>query len=355
MSATLLDVAKRSGVSTATVSRVLNNKMVMPIPPETVARIKKAAAELEYRPNLQARALATGKTHTLGVYSTEMTDPHFAQMLEAMDTKAASLGYHLIVSSNLDVVSRKGRVDGSIVLGAPDHPEFATLSRHVPAVFVYNAAQRRPNLVGWSDEEGMQLAVNHMVGLGHRQFVALFCYGEEKRMPLPNAAEPTPAVYCPRATLAQHLKVSGFRSAIMQANVQAIECWDAVYPDHIAHGYQIENGYQAIKQVLQQKSRFTAIVARNDFLALGALRALREAKLAVPDEVSVIGYTDSIQALCADPLLTSVRTPIAEAGNLAVETLIHSIAEGKSSFHGTILPTSLTIRQSCALSRANAQ
>ena len=82
MSATLMDVAKRSGVSTATVSRVLNNKMVMPIPPETVERIKKAAAELDYRPNLHARALATGKTHTLGVCSTEMTDPHFALMLE---------------------------------------------------------------------------------------------------------------------------------------------------------------------------------------------------------------------------------------------------------------------------------
>src|SRR6185295_19216551 len=132
-----------------------------------------------------------------------------------------SLGYHLIVSSTLDVVSQRGRVDGRVVLGAPDNPEFATPSRHVPTVFVYNAAQLRPNLVGWSDEEGMRLAVRHLVGLGHRQLVALFCYGEEKRTPLPNATEPTPAVYCPRATLAQHLKVSGFRSAVLQAKVEA--------------------------------------------------------------------------------------------------------------------------------------
>jgi LacI family transcriptional regulator len=347
-----MDVAKRSGVSTATVSRVLNNKMVMPIPPETVERIKKAAAELDYRPNLQARALATGKTRTLGVYSTEMTDSHFAQMLEAMEAKAASLDYHLIVSSNLDVVSRKGRVDGSIVLGAPDNPEFATLSRHVPAVFVYNAAELRSNLVGWSDEEGMQRAVNHLVSLGHRQFVALFCYGEEKRIPLPNAADPIPTLYCPRATLAQHLKVSGFRRAVLQAKVEAMECWEAVYPDQFAQGYQVENGYLAIQRLLRRGTGFTAIVARNDFLALGALRALREANRTVPGEVSVIGYTDSIQALCADPLLTSVRTPIAEAGALAVATLVGSIAEGKSSFHGTILPTSLTIRQSCASARA---
>src|SRR5579859_7043557 len=143
----LTEVAQRSGVSTATVSRVLNNKMHMPLPLTTIERIKKAAAELGYRPNVVARALATGKTDTIGLYSTEMTDTHFAQMLEAMEVKAASLGYHLIVSSALDVVSHRSRVDGSVVLGAPDNPEFAGLSRHVPTVFVYNAPELRSNLV----------------------------------------------------------------------------------------------------------------------------------------------------------------------------------------------------------------
>jgi LacI family transcriptional regulator len=328
--------------------------MHMPIPPTTIERIKKAAEELGYKPNVMARALATGKTHTLGLYSTEMTDTHFAQMLEAMEAKAASLGYHLIVSSALDVVSRKGQVDGSVVLGAPDNPEFAGLSRHVPTVFVYNAPELRPNLVGWNDEEGMQLAVQYLVGLGHRQFVALFCYGEERRLSPPNAGDQTPTVYCPRATLAQHLKVSGFRSAILDAKAEATECWNAFHPDRVAQGYQIENGYQAIKRLLERGTEFTAIVARNDFLALGALRALREANIAVPGEVSVVGYTDSIQALCADPLLTSVRTPIARAGELAIETLIQLIAEGESHFNGTMLPTSLTIRQSCAPPRASA-
>jgi LacI family transcriptional regulator len=239
-------------------------------------------------------------------------------------------------------------VDGSIVLGAPNNPDFATLSRHVPAVFVYNAPEHLPNLVGWSDEEGMQLAVNHLVGMGHRQFVALFCYGEEKRTPLPDARDSNQTVHCPRATLAQHPKVSGFRKAVRQAKVDAMECWEAVCPDHIAQGNQIENGYQAIRSLLYNGTEFTAIVARNDFLALGALRALREAALSVPDQVSVIGYTDSIQALCADPQLTSVRTPIAEAGALAVEALIQSIKEGKAHLPGTILPTSLTHRRSCA-------
>lgn len=348
MPVTLIDVAKRSGVSTATVSRVLNNKMVMPIPPETVERIKKAAAELDYRPNVQARALATGKTQTLGVYSTEMTDPHFALMLEAMEAKALALGYHLIVSSNWDVVSQRGRVDGSIVLGDPNEPRFVKLLRHVPTVFVYNAPQLQPNLVGWSDEEGMQLAVNHLVALGHRQFVALFCYGEEKRAVLSGKASEFSSVASGRVTLAQHLKVSGFRRAVQHAGVEAIECWDAVHPDQIKYGYQVENGYLAVRSLIENDVPFTAIVARNDFLALGALRALREVSIPVPAKVSVIGYTDSIQAHCADPLLTSVRTPIAEAGDLAVETLIQSIKEGTSRFQGTVLPTMLTVRKSSA-------
>jgi LacI family transcriptional regulator len=343
-----MDVAKRCGVSTATVSRVLNNKMVMPIPQETIERIKKAAEELNYIPNVQARALVTGKTRTIGVCSSEMTDPHFALMLEAMEAKADSLGYQLIVSKSVDVVSLRGRVDGSVILGSPNDPKFVNIARHVPTVFVYNAPELRPNLVGWSDEEGMHLAVEHLADLGHRRLAALFCYGAEKRTAYTSGVKASSEVACSRAVLKQHLKVSGVRKAVQKAGIEAIECWDAPYPDQIAHGYQIQNGYEATRRLIAAGERFTAVVARNDFLALGAIRALREANIGVPEEVSVVGYTDSIQALCADPPLTSVRTPIAEAGEMAIMALIQSISEDQPGFEGRILPTTLTVRQSSA-------
>jgi len=323
---TLADVAKRSGVSVATASRVLNNKMVMPIPPATVERIRRAARELEYRPNAIARALATGKTHTLGLYSQEMTDPHFAQMLEAVEAKARALGFHLIVSSTLDEVSRRGRVDGLLTLGSPTDARFAGLTDRLATVFVYHSSVPQPNLVAWSDEDGMYLATKHLLELGHRQIVGLLCYGE--RFP--------------------YAKAEGFRKALAEADTHGIECWEAFHADQLKQGNQFENGYLATQQLLQSGETFTAIVARNDFLALGALRALRAAGIAVPEQVSVVGYTDSVYALCADPPLTSVRTPIAEAGEIAVERLVRSIEGEEASFPGIMLPTSLTLRQSCA-------
>src|SRR4051794_25235739 len=102
MAVTLADVAGRAGVSTATVSRVLNNKLVMPIPEATVDRIRKAARDLNYRPNRLARALATRRTHTLGFYSHEITDPHGAALLDTIQAEARRRGYQVVVSSHLE-------------------------------------------------------------------------------------------------------------------------------------------------------------------------------------------------------------------------------------------------------------
>jgi LacI family transcriptional regulator len=328
LASTLRDVAKRSCVSTGTVSRVLNNKMVMPISPETVERIKQAARDLQYSPNAMARALATGRTHTLGLFSIEMTDPHFAQMLEAVEAKASAMGYQVIVSGTLDPISRRERVDGLLALASPTDPQFEGISERLSSIFVYNQSESHSNLVAWSDEEGMGLAVKHLADLGHRYIVGLFCSG---------AGGETP-----------HPKVLGFRSALENTGIQSVECFDMVKPNQRKDGAQCENGYRATQKLIQEGVPFTAIVARNDFLALGALRALKEAGLSVPQNVSVVGYTDSIHAVCADPPLTSVRTPIAEAGEIAVERLIRSIEDRESTFEGTMLPTTLEVRQSSA-------
>lgn len=329
MAVTLSDVARKSGVSVGTVSRVLNGKMVSPIPADTIARIRRAAADLNYSPNPLARALITGKTQTLGLFSRELTDPHFSQMLEAVESKARRLRYHLIVSSSLEGVSRKGRVDGTIVLGEPGQFTDESSPDRQPAIFVYHAASVEPGLVAWSDEEGMFLATTHLLEQGHRHIVALFCYGEEM------------------ATVF-HPKVQGVRRALVGSDATAYECWEAPCPNQLNQAQQYENGYQNTRRLLAEGVPFTGIIARNDFIALGALSALRGVGMQVPADVSVVGYTDSVQAACADPPLTSIRTPIATAGELAVEELVRHLDEPEYTFPGALLPTSLSIRQSTA-------
>lgn len=328
MAATLQDVARQAGVSKATASRVLNDKMVVPIAGDTVARIRATADSLGYRPHPLARALASGRSHTLGVYCANLVDPHFARMLKGAEARADSLGYHLIVSSNLATTAQRGRVDGCILLGAPDTPAFAELPDDLPRVCVHNTPEVRPGLIGWNDADGMALAVRHLADLGHRRILALFCYGDQLTE-LPDG-------------LAQRPKVDGLRAACADAGIEAVECWDAPEPDAMAGGNQIRNGCHAVERRIAQEVPFTAVVARNDFLALGALRALRAARIAVPEEVSVIGYTDSAQAAFADPPLTSVRTPIAEAGERAVEALAALLDGGDD--HGALLAPTLALR-----------
>lgn len=325
MPVTLSDVAQRSGVSVATVSRVLNNKMVMPIPESTIARIRAAAEELNYRPNRLARALATGRTHTLGLYSEELTDPHFAQMLEAAEARAAALGYQLIVSTSMASLQDDGRTDGTIVLSTPERVS-ETVRGGRPVVYVNQARVPTADLIAWDDAAGMRQAVEHLAGLGHRRAAALWCYGE------------------PWAVV--HPKVAGFREAASERGIEAIECWERESAHPLDFGAQFEDGYRAVRRLLDRGEGFTAVVARNDFLALGALRALHEARIRVPDDVSVVGYNDSIPAICAYPSITSVRTPIAEAGELAVERLVASLDDPASPFAGTLLSTTLVVRES---------
>jgi LacI family transcriptional regulator len=326
MARTLADVAKRAGVSTATVSRVLNNKMVMPIPQTTVERIRRAAEELQYRPNAMARALVSRKTHTLGLFSQEMTDPHFAQMLEAVEAGARARGYHLIVSGDLEGLVAAGRVDGVVVLARPQSSELMPLLCQQKHLFVWNVRHVTPQCVAWSDFEGAGQAGRYLLELGHRRIAALFgSYPQED---------------------AGLDKVQGFRQAMESHGVAWKDLRGERTPD------QMENGYLLTRDLLRGPERITALFARNDLLAIGAMRALREARLIVPEDVSVIGYNDTLLANCADPPLTSVRTPIAQAGQIAVEQLVRNIAEEMEPFPGTVLATSLTVRASVAPARA---
>jgi DNA-binding LacI/PurR family transcriptional regulator len=321
--ATLADVAKRAAVSKATASRVLNGKTVLPISPDTVARIRQAAAELQYRPHPLARALATGRTQTLGFYYSNLTDPHFSRMLEAVEARTQLLGYSILVTSQLEGILVEGRVDGSILVMLPDQIDLQHYPTTRPVIFAHHSEQKYPNTIVWSDREGVYKAVCYLASMGHRQIGGIF--GDYKQ-----------------SMASSYPRVLGFRQAAEEWGIEAIEFYGELSFD------QVENGRLLTERLLQEKPEVTAIFARNDFLALGAIEAIRQAGRVIPEQMSVVGFGDTLLARCASPRLTSVHTPSAEACVLGMERLIEAIEQGRRRVEGESLPVTITERLSCA-------
>ncbi len=328
MKVTIYSIAKAANVSHTTVSRVLNKRDDPFISKATRDRIIDIAQKMGYRPNVQAQALVSGKTFNITLYCQsiqERSGLHFARMLEAIETKCRSIGYRLLVCGDLDAVMGESFVDGILALDDPVVLDTLTKNCAVPYVVVWNGAQTvTPNCIYWNDQDGANKAIQYLASLGHKKILGLFGDTSPDSSPL-------------------NPKVCGFRQAAEEVEAISAECFGSLSED------QFENGYLLMRKLLQDESKdFTAVFARNDFLALGAVKAIKEAGKKVPMDVSVIGYNDTVLARCADPGLTSVHTPIAEAGVKAVDLLIDMIRDGTKECPGTNFPASLTLRDSCA-------
>jgi LacI family transcriptional regulator len=315
--------------------------MVMPISQATIDRIQDAARALNYRPNPMARALATGRNQAIGLYSVAMTHPQFMQMLEAVERRARELGYLVIVSSMLDGLNDRGRVDGLLALGLPTDLDFIPMAGNtgpdaLGVVYVNRSTVVLPRTISWDDAAGIGQAARYLAGLGHRHIAMLCGYS--------------------RALEANDPKVEGFHEALRRETAEGTAVagrvfWSEQRPNWRDMNAQFDNGYDAAREMQNAWPQATAIIADNDHIAAGAVKALREQGLSVPGDISVIGYTDSSMAYCTVPALTSVRTPIAESGVRGVERLIREIETGEGEEEGEALPTRLVLRESCATPR----
>ena len=328
MRTTIYDIAKRANVSGVTVSRVLNNADV-PIAPETRNRILSLAKELNYIPNHLAKALVTGKTNTLALIvlsMEEMLGVHYNQMLESVHTAAQEAGYLLITSENINSVAGGGQVDGIIWLADPNMMKEISQGVRSKLVYVWHSellTDDLSNLIAWNDTLGTYKAVKYLLDLGHKKITAV--WGDVKEE---NSAE--------------HPKVKGYRKAMSDAGLEISEVFGTFDKE------QYENGYILMNEFLSNGNRTDAVIARNDFLAIGCMRALKQHGFSIPGDVSVIGYNDTVVARCADPALTSVRTPMDLAGTIAVNQLLKMVNGEIESFTPIVLETSLTLRESCA-------
>jgi LacI family transcriptional regulator len=328
MTATIADVAREAGVSTATVSRVLSG--VGRARPETRARVLDAARSLEYRPSLVARSLKQRATRTLGLIVTDIENPYFPQLVRAVEDVANAEGYAILLcnadedpereASYLDVLVER-RVDGMIVAAST----IGTRQREwlanppVPVVLV-NTQSPQADLpsIASDNRAGGRLAARHLLELGHRRLGYL--------MPPPrNLDAPN--------------RQAGVRDELRAVPAATLD---------IGHGgATVAGGEAAMDELLAIRPRPTAVVAYNDLMAIGALRAIRRAGLDVPRDVSLVGFDDVAFAAYAEPALTTVRQETAEMGRWAVATLTERLAGGhpEPAVH-VVLPVRLEVRAS---------
>lgn len=325
MATTITDVARRAGVSTATVSRVLSG--VGRASPATHARVEAAARDLGFRPSDVARSLKRRSTLTLGLIVTDIENPYFPQLVKAVEEAAIGEGYAILLcnadedpereASYLDLLVER-RVDGLIVAASTiGSRQRAWLARApLPAVLVNSVAPGNdlPTIVS-DNRGGGRAAARHLLDLGHRRFGYL--------MPPPrNGDAPERLTGVREALEAAGLSADGTSADGISSDGTNSDGASSRTALAIATGAPtVIGGEAAMIALLEHAPRPTAVIAYNDLMAIGAMRAARHHGLRVPADLSLVGFDDVAFAAYVEPALTTMRQETAEMGRWAVATL----------------------------------
>jgi LacI family transcriptional regulator len=339
MTATIGDVARRAGVSTATVSRVLAG--LPGARPDTRDRVFGAARELGYRPSGVARSLKLRTTRTLGLIITDIENPFFPQLVRAVEDVAREHGFALLLcnatedpdreASYLDLLVDR-RVDGVVIAVSgldARHREWLA-QPPLPVVLVNTVAPGMPHPSITSDNvDGGRQAAAHLLDLGHRR-IGVLTAGPR------NAAAPD--------------RLDGVRRGLVDGGLDPDSVTVVVGEPGVG------GGEAAFCRLTEEAPDTTAVVAYNDLMAIGAMRAIRASGRSVPGDISVVGFDDIAIAAYTDPPLTTIRQAIGDLGRWAVDRLVERIA-GAAATDGrggaarpessvTVLPVRLVARGS---------
>ena len=334
MPLTLEEIAELTGVSRSTVSRVVNDQPN--VRDQVRERVWQVIHETGYQPHAAARSLVTRRTHIIGTIIPEavtklFTDPFFPLLLFGVTETCNAHKYHLMLSlfngpADQEELYRRivggGNLDGVLVASAHlDDPLFPKLLQDgVPFVLVGRHPDERVNYIDVDNVGGARMAVEHLIRLGHTRIATItgpasMAHGEDRLVGYRQALE------------AHHLPVD--EKLIVEGD------------------YTEPSGSMGAQRLLPASP--TAIFAASDMMAIGALKALREAGLRVPDDIALIGFDDLRIAAAIEPALTTVHQPIERLGSMAVDLLLDLIANspnGQSPVR-MILPTQLVVRASC--------
>jgi LacI family transcriptional regulator len=336
MRVTIKEVARKAGVSTATVSRVFND--VAQVDEKTRRRVQAVARKLHYTPNAVGRSLSTRRTDAIGLLLPDIHGEFFSEVIRGADQTAQQNRYHLLVSSShnhrdeieaaLKVMS--GRVDGLIIMSPQIDAQ--TLKTNLPAnlpvvllnCFVDGVSFDSLNIDNCG---GAHQMTRHLIQHGHQRLAVI----------KGNAGN-----------LDAEERLRGYHQALAESQIAVSEELE------LAGNFSEESGYEAVKKILALTPRPTAIFASNDAMAIGALGALREFGVDIPAEMALAGFDDIPIARFLSPTLTSVRVAINDLGALAIQKLVHAIREkNKHAKQHAVIPTSLALRESCGCSKTN--
>lgn len=327
---TIRDVAKLAGVSTSTVSNVLNKARY--IRPETYKRVENAMKELDYRTNRVAQALIQQSTKTIGAIIPDIANPFFSELVRGVEDVLVNANYFVFIgnSDNNNTKERyylqgflERQVDGLIlaIASGTQNEDILGINIGIPIVLVDRTIPDWPgDCVIQDNETGMRLAVNHLVSLGH------------KRIALINGDTHL-------STADQRRK--GFEAGLIDFNLSPVSISEGLF--------SVDSGYMQTVSLLHSLHQpATAICAGNDLLAIGAMRAIFEANLKIPDDISVIGYDDIPYANSINPGLTTISQPARSIGVEAVRLLLRRLDNPNENPQQTILSPKLIIRHSTA-------
>jgi LacI family transcriptional regulator len=327
---TIRDVAREAGVSVATVSRVLNHSG--PVSEGARARILEIAGRLRYAPNEAARTLISSRTSAFGVILPDLHGEFFSEVIRGLDQAAKASGYHLLVSGSHNdcaeteaaLRAMRGRVDGLVVM-APDANTAgvaAGIPDGVPVVLLNcPTVDGRADSIEIDNYGGAYAMVQHLVGPTRRR-VAVITGTPNNR----DAAE----------------RLRGYREALRDLDIEQRAEWE------LGGNFTEASGYEAARRFLLLDDRPEALFASNDSMAIGALSALYEAGVRVPEQVAVGGFDDIPMARYTSPPLTSVRVPMGQLGAQAVRHLVLAVrAKNRHPVRRETLATELVVRASC--------
>jgi DNA-binding LacI/PurR family transcriptional regulator len=331
MKATIYDVAKEAGVSIATVSNAINGKGK--ISKKRREQILKIMEKLNYQPSLIASALMGKKTFTLGLLIPDISNPFFGEIARAIDDEAHQSGYSVIICSTDNKDERVERyiglleqksVDGIIIGTGIDNLDILTRlqAREIPFVMLAReTAAIAADTVVVDDYIGGILVAKHLAELGHRRL----------------------------AILSENLKVSSSRERI-RGFKQGLSDLDIPFDDAdiVICEYRVEEGRRGAHDLLHRTVKPSALFCCNDLLAIGAMQVAKQLGIKVPDDLSIVGFDDTILAGVTDPPLTTVAQPIERMGKQAFNLLIDNLVNIEAVKQRIVLRPELNIRQSTA-------